>query len=101
MLSIGETKLRLDDAVGGDEIALDSTDGAGKDDQTAKEVRRSLLTTLRNKFDAAPEAEANGHKAEEGAVAVEETPTKRVARGSLRDDGPGAGESSQIVEETV
>jgi SWI/SNF-related matrix-associated actin-dependent regulator 1 of chromatin subfamily A len=52
MLNIGLTKLKLDDAVGGEEATLDM-DGS-KDDQTAKEVRKSLLTTLRNKFEAGP-----------------------------------------------
>jgi SWI/SNF-related matrix-associated actin-dependent regulator 1 of chromatin subfamily A len=51
MLNIGLTKLKLDHAVGGEETSLG--DGA-KEDQTAKEVRKSLITTLRNKFEAGP-----------------------------------------------
>lgn len=50
MLEIGLTKLQLDDMVGGEEITLDGTDGAGADDKTAKETRKSLLTQLRTKF---------------------------------------------------
>ncbi|WWC87733.1 uncharacterized protein L201_002625 [Kwoniella dendrophila CBS 6074] len=50
MLAIGMTKLQLDDAVGGEEITLDGQDNSGQDDKTAKETRKSLLTTLRNKF---------------------------------------------------
>lgn len=49
MLNIGLTKLQLDDAVGGEETTLDGEAGS-KEDNTAKEVRKSLLTTLRNKF---------------------------------------------------
>jgi len=58
MLNIGITKLQLDDAVGGEEVTLDAGEGAagpGKDDKTAKEVRKSLLTTLRHKFEAGGE----------------------------------------------
>ena len=51
MLNIGMTKLQLDDAVGGEEITL-GTEGGSKDDKTAKEVRKSLLTKLRTKFEA-------------------------------------------------
>ncbi|WVO18027.1 hypothetical protein L204_105725 [Cryptococcus depauperatus] len=52
MLEIGLTKLQLDDMVGGEEVSLDGTDGAGADDKTAKETRKSLLTHLRTKFEA-------------------------------------------------
>lgn len=65
MLNIGATKLKLDDAVGGgeDSTALTAAGGAPtlngeagqKDDQTAKEMKKSLLTTLRNKFVAGNE----------------------------------------------
>jgi SWI/SNF-related matrix-associated actin-dependent regulator 1 of chromatin subfamily A len=51
MLNIGLTKLKLDDAVGGEGASLEDT---GKEDQTAKEVRKSLITTLRNKFENGP-----------------------------------------------
>ena len=57
MLAIGVTKLQLDDAVGGEEVAAEA-DAAGpnsKDDKTAREVKKSLLTTLRNKFEAKDE----------------------------------------------
>ena len=94
MLAIGETKLQLDDAVGGDEITFDG-EAAGpgqKDDKTAKEVRRSLLTTLRNKFEA-----GKGDKAdqggtgptmledvkEDGEVKEANTPARKKARGAV------------------
>ncbi|ORX36499.1 SNF2 family N-terminal domain-domain-containing protein [Kockovaella imperatae] len=97
MLAIGATKLKLDDAVGGEEVTLDS-EAAGpgqKDDKTAKEVKKSLLTTLRNKFEAKTEtddkgneelAPANGDEAslgEQNDVEMEEaeTPRRRKARG--------------------
>ncbi|WVQ78767.1 hypothetical protein IAT38_000858 [Cryptococcus sp. DSM 104549] len=48
MFEIGQTKLQLDDMVGGEEVTLDGTNGA--DDQTAKETKKSLLTHLRSKF---------------------------------------------------
>ena len=96
MLTIGEHKLRLDDAVGGDEIALDSTAGEGKDDKTAKEMRKSLLTTLRNKFDSAPSKKVNGSelgslKEEDGAEdstldageSEEQKPVVKKARASI------------------
>lgn len=76
------TKLQLDDAVGGQEKQED-----GKDDNTSKEVRKSLLTTLRNKFEAGgdvmeviPEI-----KEEEKEVKKEEKVKKEVkkARGSV------------------
>lgn len=51
MLNIGLTKLKLDDAVGGEGASLEDT---AKEDQTAKEVRKSLITTLRNKFENGP-----------------------------------------------
>ncbi|WVF67108.1 hypothetical protein IAT40_001853 [Kwoniella sp. CBS 6097] len=78
MLAIGMTKLQLDDAVGGEEIALDGTDNAGQDDKTAKEARRSLLTTLRNKFEAEGDGDAvmanggGGGKGKMGAVKEED-----------------------------
>lgn len=76
MLNIGMTKLQLDDAVGGEEITLDGE--AGKDDNTAKEVRKSLLTTLRNKF----EADTGTVKAEPEKE-VEEKKEIKKARGSI------------------
>ena len=100
MLAIGATKLKLDDAVGGDEITLDGEVGgpAQTDDKTAKEVKKSLLTTLRNKFESkdhpgadagtngsVEEVKGNGHP--ESDVKVEdkditmETPERKVARG--------------------
>lgn len=92
MLAIGITKLQLDDAVGGEEITLDGEAGgaAQKEDKTAKEVRKSLLTTLRNKFDAGPKGMDKVEEKEEdtlvdgngGGVKEEETmtPVKKVAR---------------------
>ncbi|WRT65569.1 uncharacterized protein IL334_002514 [Kwoniella shivajii] len=65
MLAIGMTKLQLDDAVGGEEITLDGQDNSGQDDNTAKETRRSLLTTLRNKFVAGDASEMDGIKEED------------------------------------
>lgn len=53
MLSIGLTKLQLDDAVGGQESTLDGE--GSKEDRTAKEMRKSLLTTLRSRFEAGKE----------------------------------------------
>ncbi|WVW79997.1 hypothetical protein I302_101970 [Kwoniella bestiolae CBS 10118] len=67
MLAIGMTKLQLDDAVGGEEITLDGQDNSGQDDKTAKETRKSLLTTLRNKFVADDDAiKMEGIKEEDG-----------------------------------
>lgn len=90
MLAIGLTKLQLDDAVGGEEITLDGEAGgaAQKDDKTAKEVRKSLLTTLRNKFDAGAVKTELADVQEETLVEKEEkvkaeelaTPVKKVAR---------------------
>jgi SWI/SNF-related matrix-associated actin-dependent regulator 1 of chromatin subfamily A len=75
MLNIGMTKLRLDDAVGGGEESTAPTTAGGaptlsgeagqKDDQTAKEMKKSLLTTLRNKFVEGNGEDVNGHDAEE------------------------------------
>lgn len=89
MLNIGLTKLKLDDAVGGEEITLDGEAGS-KDDKTAKEVRKSLLTTLRNKFDAGAVPSGNGNgataEAEKGLESVlEETPVK-IARAAGKKD---------------
>ena len=98
MLNIGLTKLQLDDAVGGEEIALDGEATNGKDDQTAKEVRKSLITTLRNKFEAGPDKVGNG-AIDEAKSGVETsgtdmenklTPTKKKARASIA--------TSQITE---
>ena len=87
MLAIGETKLQLDDAVGGDEITLDGeiAGPAQKDDKMAKEMKKSLLTTLRNRFDGHG-VTANGHSnnktngdgtaAKDEPVKAERAPTK-------------------------
>ena len=92
MLNIGLTKLQLDDAVGGEEITLDGESSNGKDDQTAKEVRKSLLSTLRNKFEAGDKCEAGDKKVDtngtiEKAVVKDlpasDTPTKKKARASI------------------
>ena len=88
MLAIGQTKLKLDDAVGGEEIALGDADGS-KDDQTAKEVRTSLITSLRNKFDhvAQPLDTSAGSVEEEstGPTAMDESPRKKIARGGVEN----------------
>ena len=103
MLAIGATKLKLDDAVGGDEIMLDGEVGgpAQTEDKTAKEVKKSLLTTLRNKFESkdhkgadagingsAEELKENGDgnvgsddKGDEERDVTMETPERKVARG--------------------
>lgn len=88
MLAIGASKLKLDDAVGGEEITLDGEAGgaAQQDDKTAKEVRKSLLTTLRNKFESGVGGKMEEVKEEDGDVEVKEvtdekaTPLKK-ARG--------------------
>jgi SWI/SNF-related matrix-associated actin-dependent regulator 1 of chromatin subfamily A len=75
MLNIGMTKLQLDDAVGGDE-----RDG---EDNTAKEVKKSLLTTLRNKFEAGDES-----KPEVGDVqaVVDDKREVKKARGGVKEE---------------
>jgi SWI/SNF-related matrix-associated actin-dependent regulator 1 of chromatin subfamily A len=101
MLNIGITKLQLDDAVGGEEVTLDGGEGAagpGKDDKTAKEVRKSLLTTLRHKFEAGgeegtkiesiPEEHSGAVVGEDVKVKVEKEVVKKKAR---------AGAASQVV----
>ncbi len=96
MLNIGLTKLQLDDAVGGEEIALDGEANTGQDDQTAKEVRKSLLTTLRNKF------EAGGGNVENGIT--EDKPVKEEQDGGTTTTkkaraAPSASQS-QVQEES-
>jgi len=90
MLNIGLTKLKLDDAVGGEETSLG--DGA-KEDQTAKEVRKSLITTLRNKFEAGPvkEETPNGVKSEvkvdeDVKTEVGSTPVKVARAAGLKEE---------------
>jgi len=89
MFAIGSTKLQLDDAVGGEETSLEIDGGAAaqKEDKTAKEMRKSLLSTLRNKFEAVP-GSADAAKEEEDASVVElkaaPTPAKKVARGATQ-----------------
>lgn len=84
MLNIGITKLQLDDAVGGEEIALDGEAGAGKDDKTAKEMRKSLLTTLRNKFDLGGPAQGSSMEdIKEEEMAVGDKKEVKKARGSI------------------
>lgn len=80
MLNIGMTKLQLDDAVGGDEAAA----GDGKEDTAAKEVRKSLLTTLRNKFEAGDVMEEIKEDPEsEMQVKTEGKKEVKKARGSI------------------
>ncbi|WWC60156.1 uncharacterized protein I303_102720 [Kwoniella dejecticola CBS 10117] len=91
MLAIGLTKLQLDDAVGGEEITLDGADNSGQDDKTAKETRKSLLTTLRNKFvadDSAVKKEGMEGIKEEGEDDTEDiviTGSVKKARGKVND----------------
>lgn len=91
MFAIGSTKLQLDDAVGGEETSLEIDGGAAaaaKEDKTAKEMRKSLLSTLRNKFEAAPGSADAIKEVEEDESAVElkaaPTPAKKVARGATQ-----------------
>jgi SWI/SNF-related matrix-associated actin-dependent regulator 1 of chromatin subfamily A len=97
MLNIGLTKLKLDDAVGGEEVTLDAGEGAagpGKDDKTAKEVRKSLLTTLRHKFEAGGEEgtkiESIAEDLGEGAIDGQprKAPVKKTARGGAASQMP-------------
>ncbi|KAK4687252.1 hypothetical protein P7C73_g2865, partial [Tremellales sp. Uapishka_1] len=79
MLNIGLTKLQLDDAVGGEETSLGDDGG---DDKTAKEAKKSLLSTLRNKFEATGDVEVKDEEEkEEKADAMPES-AKKVARGA-------------------
>jgi hypothetical protein len=89
MFAIGMTKLQLDDAVGGEEVSLEVDGGVGaqKDDKTAKEVRKSLLTTLRNKFEAGPAGD-EPLKDEPDVKTEEMTPAKKVARGTTQSQMP-------------
>jgi SWI/SNF-related matrix-associated actin-dependent regulator 1 of chromatin subfamily A len=66
ILSIGMTKLQLDDKIAADE--------GGNDEQTAKEVKKSLLTTLKSKFQDDGEDEPMEEEAEE------ELPSTQVKR---------------------
>lgn len=95
MFAIGMTKLQLDDAVGGEEVSLEVDGGAPKDDKTAKEVRKSLLTTLRNKFEAAP---GDAIKEEVEIETEEMTPAKKVARGTIQSQVPVTTEIKGDVE---
>lgn len=89
MFAIGSTKLKLDDAVGGEETSLEIDGGAAaaaKEDKTAKEMRKSLLSTLRNKFEAAP-GSADAIQEEDESVTelkAAPTPAKKVARGATQ-----------------
>lgn len=96
MLNIGMTKLQLDDAVGGEEITL-GAEGGSKDDKTAKEVRKSLLTKLRTKFEAGdakrpdsdPIAEEPTFKDEEDMdekVGVGATPVKVARAAGMKEE---------------
>jgi SWI/SNF-related matrix-associated actin-dependent regulator 1 of chromatin subfamily A len=79
MLNIGMTKLQLDDAVGGEKSQDDTTD-----ENTSKEVRKSLLTTLRNKFVAGGEGmEATPEVKDVKEEGVEIKKEIKKARGSV------------------
>jgi SWI/SNF-related matrix-associated actin-dependent regulator 1 of chromatin subfamily A len=103
MFAIGSTKLQLDDAVGGEETSLEIDGGAAaqKEDKTAKEMRKSLLSTLRNKFEAVP-GSADAAKEEEDASVVElkaaPTPAKKVARGATQATPAKKDSDDDVVE---
>jgi SWI/SNF-related matrix-associated actin-dependent regulator 1 of chromatin subfamily A len=85
MLAIGLTKLQLDDAVGGEA----TLDGEGGTDETAKEVRKSLLSTLRNKFEAEGDVKAEEDREVTPKTEVEAgevLSVKRKARGAVNDE---------------
>jgi ribosomal protein L39E len=48
MYALGETKLRLDNAVGGSGVPLDA-DGKPQDQQTTNETKKSLMKAIRQK----------------------------------------------------
>ncbi|TXT10931.1 hypothetical protein VHUM_01682 [Vanrija humicola] len=78
ILSIGMTKLQLDDMV--------ATPGGAGDDKTAKEMKKSLLTTLRKKFEDQGDSKAaeDAQAVDEDTVMEEMTATQvKKARGSL------------------
>ncbi|KAL1410352.1 DNA-dependent ATPase fun30 [Vanrija albida] len=87
ILSIGLTKLQLDDMVGGEGSgAATPGDGGGGDDKTAKEMKKSLLTTLRKKFEDQGDSKAaeDAQAVDEDTVMEEMTATQvKKARGSL------------------
>ena len=112
MLNIGVTKLRLDDAVGGGEQGVAGTTdggaptlngeaGAQKDDQTAKEMKKSLLTTLRNKFVAGNVAGPGEIKAEGEADGDEEEEEKEsgIKVEASQDRGVKRARGTQAVKE--
>ena len=75
ILSIGVTKLQLDDMVGGTDTPESGSiveGGAADDEKTAKEMKKSLLTTLRKKFEA--EGDAAKDDDDEAAKAEDDTP---------------------------
>lgn len=84
-MNIGLTKLKLDDAVGGEGASLEDT---GKEDQTAKEVRKSLITTLRNKFENGPvKMEVKGEEDEEvKQEEVGKTPVKIARAAGVKNE---------------
>lgn len=92
-MNIGMTKLQLDDAVGGEEVTLDG-EGGSKDDQTAKEVRKSLLTKLRNKFEAGAGEKDAAEEVEEatgtadGADQGKATPIKVARPAGTKEEAP-------------
>jgi SWI/SNF-related matrix-associated actin-dependent regulator 1 of chromatin subfamily A len=105
MLNIGLTKLQLDDAVGGEEVTLDGGEGSagpGRDDKTAKEVRKSLLTTLRHKFEAGGEDQKMVTLAEETEnreSTKAEVPDVKVDGRSVVKKKARAGASQPVKEE--
>lgn len=87
ILSIGLTKLQLDDMVGGEDAGSGAaTPGGAGDDKTAKELKKSLLTTLRKKFEDQGDVKADedAQAIDEDTVMEEMTATQvKKARGSL------------------
>lgn len=88
-MNIGLTKLKLDDAVGGEGASLEDT---GKEDQTAKEVRKSLITTLRNKFENGPVKSEVKNEVEEDIKEEQEvgkTPVKIARAAGVKEEVKG------------
>lgn len=82
--AIGQTKLQLDDMVGGDGVATEAGTPAtdASDDKTAAEVKKSLLKTLRNKFEAEGGGGGEGEAGESGDVEMKDKEEEEVAPSS-------------------
>lgn len=92
ILSIGLTKLQLDDMVGGDTAETNDAvaeGGIAGDDKTAKDVKKSLLTTLRHKFEQQGDTQADDDAAAGADDEIVELPASqgvKRARGQQRED---------------